>query len=303
MRLTKANTAVIFLILANIIWGGGPPIFKWAFENVHTFTLAFLRYFIPVVIMIIIFPTYLAVKKEDLFRIILAGIFGITFNIGFYFVAIHYTASINASIIACAGPAFLILLSMLFLKERPGRKMLLGNVVGLTGVLLIVLEPGSAVAVKSSLFGNFLLILSTLAAVINTIIVKEIVKKYHAITLTFWTFVIGSITFYPLFLRESMQYGLLTHLNFQGFFGIFYGAIFCSLTAWLLFLWALERVHASDVTIFEYIAPVVTILIAIPLVHEFPNIFFILGSILVVIGMYIAENHKSHPHARHMMKK
>jgi drug/metabolite transporter (DMT)-like permease len=303
MKFTKVHTAVIFLILANIIWGGGPPIFKWAFENVHTFTLAFLRYFIPVVIMIVVFPDKLKIEKEDLFTIILSGIFGITINIGFYFVAIHYTASINASIIACAGPAFLIILSMLFLKERPSRKMLLGNLVGLTGVLLIVLESSSTGNAKSSLFGNFLLIISTMGAVINTIIAKEIISKYHPLTLTFWTFLIGSITFYPLFFYESMQYGLLTNLNIQGITGILYGALFTSLTAWLLFLWALEYMNASDTTIFSYITPPVTLLVAIPLVHEIPNVFFILGSILVLVGMYIAENHKAHPHIHHLMKR
>ncbi len=303
MRFPKVTLAIMGLIVANIIWGGGPPIFKWAFENVHTFTLAFLRYFIPVVIMIVAFPTYLGIAKKDLLAIVTSSIFGITINIGFYFVAIHYTASINASIIACAGPAFLIILSMIFLRERPTRKMLLGNVLGLTGVLLIVLESGGGGSMKSSLFGNFLLVISTLGAVINTIIAKEIVKKYHPITVTFWTFLIGSITFYPLLLQESMQYGFLTNLNFQGISGILFGAFLCSFLAWFIFFWALKYISASDTTIFSYVAPVVTVLVAIPLVHETPNIFFIFGSLLVFAGMYVAENHKSHPHVHHLYKR
>lgn len=305
MKFTKVHTAIFFLIIANIIWGGGPPIFKWAFENVHTFTLAFLRYFIPVVIMIILFPDKLKIAKEDLFTIILSGIFGVTINIGFYFVAIHYTASINATIIACAGPAFLIILSMIFLKERPTRKMLLGNLLGLTGVLLIILETTGTGNAKSSLFGNFLLIISTLGAVINTVIAKEIVKKYHPITVTFWVFLIGAFTFYPLMLSESIKYGFLTNLNFQGLFGILYGALLTSFLAWFMFFWALKYLSASDTAIFDYIAPPVSILVAIPLVHEFPTIFFIIGSILVLGGMYIAENHKSHPHIHihHLLKR
>lgn len=303
MKLSKVQLSIIFLILANIIWGGGPPIFKWAFENVHTFTLAFLRYFIPVVIMMVFFPTQLAIEKKDLPKIIISSIFGITINIGFYFVALHYTASINAAIIACAGPAFLIILSMIFLRERPTRKMLLGNLLGLTGVLLIVLESDGGANATASLFGNILLVISTLGAVINTILAKEIIKKYHPITLTFWTFLIGAITFYPMLLQESIQYGFLANLNMQGLIGILYGALLTSLVAWFIFFWSLEYVSASETSIFNYVQPVISIIVAIPLVGEFPNLFFIAGSILVLGGMYIAENHKQYSHVHHLLKR
>lgn len=303
MKLSKVQLAAILLVIANIIWGAGPPIFKWSFANVHTFTLAFLRYFIPVVIIIMAFPQHLSVAKKDLAIIVASAFFGITVNIGFYFLALQYTASINAAIIACAGPAFLIILSMIFLKDRPSRKMLIGNLLGLTGILFIVLESGAGPHAKSSLFGNTLLIISTLASVTNTLIAKEVVKKYHPITLMFWTFVIGSLSFYPLVLKESIQYGFLANLNLQGLIGILFGSLLASLFAWFIYLWGLEYVHASDTAIFSYIQPLVSILVAAPLVHEIPNLFFIFGTVLVFIGMYIAENHKSRHHLHHLYKR
>ncbi|HEX7041932.1 MAG TPA: DMT family transporter [Patescibacteria group bacterium] len=303
MKFSKTHLAILLLISANIIWGGGPPIFKWAFENVHTFTLAFLRYFIPVVIMIVLFPNYLYMAKKDLLKVMAASFFGITVNIGLYFIAIHYTASINAAIIASAGPAFLILLSIFFLKEHPTRKMLVGNLIGLTGVLLIVLESTSKMNAGSSLFGNILLVISTIGSVINVIIAKEVIKKYHAITITFWTFLFGTISFYPFLLWESSKYGFLTNLNFQGIFGILYGALLTSFFAWFVFFWALKHMSASSTAVFDYIQPVVSVIVAIPLVHEIPNAFFLIGASLVIGGMYFAENHKSHPHLHHIMMR
>ncbi len=303
MKFSKVHLAVIFLILANIIWGGGPPIFKWALEDVPTFTLAFLRYFIPAVIIIVLFPHHLIIDKKDLPKLLLTSFLGIIINIGLYFLALHYTASINAAIIACAGPAFLIILSMLFLKERPTRKMLLGNLIGLTGVLLIILESGSGTNGKFSVLGNLLLVFSTIGAVANTILVKELIKKYHPITLIFWIFMLGSIMFYPFVAWESYQNGFLSHLNLQGILGIIYGAFFTSFFAWFVLFWALKYVSASDTAIFDYVQPPVSILIAMPLVHEVPTVFFLIGSLLVLGGMYVAENHKSHPHIHHLLRK
>src|SRR5690242_9815497 len=133
--------AILALIAANIIWGAAPPLMKWALEDVPTFTLAFLRFAIPAVLIALFFSRHLKISWKDLPTIFLAAFFGITVNIVFYFIGIHYTESINVTIIASASPVFLVLGSILFLQERPSRKMLLGNLVGLTGVFLIVAEP------------------------------------------------------------------------------------------------------------------------------------------------------------------
>lgn len=295
--------AAFALIIAYIIWGGGPPIFKWAFQDVPTFTLAFLRYAIPLVLMTLFFRKYIPIQRKDLLTVIVAGIFGISFNIGFYFVALHYTASINAAIIGCASPAFLILGAMIFLKERPSRKMLVGNLLGLTGVLLIVLGPSLALASQTSTLGNILLLVSTVSAVVNTLITKNLITKYHPITLMFWTFLVGTATFYPLALRDSMQYGFLYHLNTQGLVGILYGSMFASFAAWFLFFWAYKRVTASETTIYSYLQPVSSVMIAIPLVHEVPSVIFLIGSALVIVGLSIAENHKRYPHTHHLAHK
>lgn len=287
--------AFLALVIAQILWGAAPPIFKWSFANVHTFTLAFFRYAIPCLLICLFFPNRLAIHKKDIPLLFIASFFGITVNIFFYFIAIHYTASINASIIGCAAPAIIIIGSMLLLKERPTRRMLVGNIVGITGTLLIILEPFFHLSPQQSLLGNFFLLISTFGAALNTIFAKELIQKYHPITLTFWTFLIGSLTFYPLFAYETLTYGFLPGITFQGLSGILYGSLFASFTAWLLFFYAIEFVTASETTIFTYVSPIASIIVAIPLVHEFPSPFFLIGSVLIFIGIYFAE-HKIQKH-------
>ena len=297
--LFKAGLA---LFIANLLWGAGPPIFKWSFENVPVFTLAFFRYCIPVVLIALLFPKYLKVHLKDVWFLVVTGIFSITINIGLYFVGIAHTASINAPIIASAGPAFVILGGMIFLRERPTKQMLLGNIIGLTGVLLIVAEPLLMNSGHSSLTGNLLLLVSDISAAIGTILAKDIIQKYHPITMTFWMFFVGTITFLPFFGQDVLVHGLLPHLNMQGVIGILYGGLFASFTAWLLFFYGLSHELASNTSIFNYTQPIMAILIAAPLLHEFPHTFFFLGAILVFFGMFVAENHRKN-HSHQTMKK
>jgi len=51
----------------------------------------------------------------------------------------------------------------------------------------------------------------------------------------------------------------------------------------------MSRVKAQEVGLFNYLDPVVTVLIAVPLLGEHPDIYFFIGTILVFGGIYIAE--------------
>lgn len=294
------HLAILAMIFANILWGMGPPIFKWSLGNIHIFTLAFLRFAVPALLLGIIGGKKIFIKPRDIGKVTLVGIFDITFNIGLYFIAILSTASINVPIIASASPIFLVIGSFLFLKEKFVKKILLGNMIGLTGVLLIIVQPILQNTEHATVFGNLLIALSTISAACGTISAKRIAGKYSAITITFWSFTIGAITFLPFFLHETFVYGFLPHLNSAGLLGIGYGILFSSLIAYFLNYWSLRYLPASQTSVFAYIDPIAGICIAAPLVHEYPSSLFIIGAALVFFGIYIAEG-RLHYHPLHKL--
>jgi len=290
MRLSNSKKAVLALICANIIWGAAAPIYKWALLDVPVFTFAFIRFFIPTLLIFIFFRKYIQVSIKKLPLLVVIGLCDISFNIGLYLIALKHTASINAPIIASAGPVFLILLAILFLKEHPTRKMLLGNLIGLTGVLLIVVQPFFQTTKDASIFGNLLIIGSTISAVFGTILAKKARAKIPFLTVMFWSFTTGTLTFLPFFLHDIATVGFLPNLNFQGITGLLYATILSSSLCYVFYYWSIRHIHASETSIFAYIDPVAAILIAAPLLGEFPTPLFIIGSILVFFGIYVAEN-------------
>lgn len=288
--MSQAKKAVIFLIIANFIWSAGSPIFKWALEsNIHPFTLGFFRFLIPILIIGFFFRPKMNIKARDFPKIVFASVCAISINIGFFFFGIEKTLSINAPIIGSSGPIFLILGSMLFLRERPGRRVFIGNMLGLTGILLIILEPLIQSNTGGSVIGNFFLIISMLSAVTGAILSKELLKDYPPMTITFWAFFIGLLTFSPFFFNEVHRYGLLPQLSFPGITAIFIGGVFSSLIAYSCYYWGLKHISASETSIFAYIDPIAGVIIAAPLIHEYPNVFFLAGSILVFLGIFISE--------------
>jgi drug/metabolite transporter (DMT)-like permease len=296
MRLSIAKKAFFGLVITNILWGMGPPIFKWALQDMHIGTLAFLRFAIPTIILGTMFNRQISIHKQDLGMLLLVGLCDVTLNIAFYFLGISQTASINASIIVAASPVFLIFGSMLILKEKPTKKILLGNLIGLTGVLLIIVQPIFQKTQHASVLGNTLLLFSALAAVVGTIYAKKVIRKYSAISLTFWAFVVGTISFFPFFARDTLAYGFLPHLTYQVFVSLTFGIIGSSLLAYFLYYWSLKYLLASQTGVFFYLDPVASIIIAAPLLREYPTSTFILGTFLVFAGIYVAEKRIHYPH-------
>ncbi len=300
--MSKTKVAILALIVGNIIWGAASPLLKWSMEVVHPFTLAFARFLIPALIVVIISPKSLKIRMKDVPLFFAAGFFGSAINIGAFLLGIHETASINSPIISSAGPIFLLIASILFLKEHPTRKMLLGNLLGLTGVLLIVVEPLLRNGRAASFGGNLLLVVATVGSIIGTIFAKKLARRYHALTITFWTFGIGSFFFFPPFLQEVSRYGLFSQLQGQGLFGIVYGAVFSSFIGYTLFFWALKHLFASQTSVFTYVDPIIAIVIAAPLLGEYPNFFFIIGTFLVFFGIFVAEGRINY-HPVHLLFK
>src|SRR3989338_3943053 len=118
---------IVALIIANIIWGAASPIFKFSLENIPPFTLAFIRFFFASFLFLPFTLKYLKqLTRKNIFEIVVSSFFGITVNISAFFLGLAKTTSINAPIIASAGPVFIYLLSLIFLKEVMNRKVLLG---------------------------------------------------------------------------------------------------------------------------------------------------------------------------------
>ncbi len=295
---------ILALIIANIIWGAAAPIFKFSLTNIPPFTLGFLRFFIPVLLL---FPFLRGFKikslnSKDWLELIIGSFFGITVNIAFFFLALQKTQSINAPIIASSGPVFLYILSILFLKEKPKLKVFAGMMIAFFGVLFIVLSPilfdGKSFAL-GELQGNFFLVISMLGAVLHPLLYKNIVKKTNVMRITCLGFLIGSVSFLPMVVGELQTWNFMM-LDVRGIIGIIFGAFFSSLAAYSLYNYGLSKINAEEIGLFTYIDPVIAVLIAAPLLNEYPTLYFFIGALLVFGGIFFAEG-RVHWHPVHRL--
>jgi len=296
---------ILALIIANIIWGGAPPIFKFALQNIPLFTLAFIRFFFAGLIFLpLALKNFQKISVRQWFEVFLVGFFGVFVNITFFFLGLKKTESINVPIIASSGPVFIYFFSILFLKEKPKLKVFLGMLFALVGVFLIILSPilldGKKIYL-GEIEGNFFIVLATFGSVFSTIIGKDLLKKVNPYFVTAFSFLLSSILFLLFVPKELISWSFYK-LNLAGWVGIIYGIFFASALAYFLYYYGLSKVNAQEVGIFTYINPIVTVIIAFPLLNELPSIYYIIGSFFVFGGIYLAEG-RVHWHPINKLKQ
>jgi len=283
---------ILALIIANIIWGGASPIFKFALKNIPPFTLAFIRFFFAGLIFLpLAFKNFQKISLKRWIEIFLVGFFGVFINITFFFLGLKKTESINVPIIASSGPVFIYFFLILFFKEKPKLKVFLGMMIAFIGVFLIVLSPilldGKKIYL-GEIEGNFFIVLATLGSVFSTIIGRDLLKKINPFFVSAFSFLFSSFLFL-IFIPKELRSWSFSDLRINGWVGIIYGVFFSSAIAYFLYYYGLSKINAQEVGIFGYIDPIVAVVIAIPLLGEYPTIYYLIGAILVFGGIYLAE--------------
>lgn len=301
MNLSKRQLAILALIANNVIWGAAPPIFKWSLTDIPPFTLAFLRFYLAAVIIFPFIINRLSIKSEDYFKMFILALCGIVINISFFFLGLQRAASIDVSIIASASPIFLIIAGLAFLGEKPKNKVILGTLISLAGVLVIIIRPLLEQNPNHSITGNLFYVISTIGITLYMFLLKKYNFQYSSLTVVFWVFLFSAFMFFPFFYNETTKIHI-DIFNKRAAFGILYGAIGSSALAYSLLAYGEKFIKASELGIFMYLDPIVTALVAIPLLGETITFSYLLGAVLVFIGLFVAEG-RLHYHPFHLLRK
>ena len=146
----------------------------------------------------------------------------------------------------------------------------------------------------TAVVGNIFFIIATLAGVIHVVLSKKATKESHPLVFTFWTFLVGALTFIPMFAWEIKKFGFLPNLETSGIIGIIFGVIFCSVIGYFFLYWSIKYLHAQEVGIFTNLNPIIAVIVAFFLLQEIPTPTYLIGGSLVLLGIFLAEGRLPH---------
>ena len=293
----KINKSLIYLIIAAVIWGATVPIMKITLREIPIFSLIVLRMTVASILLLpFAYKHLMQVKKEDFSLLFLAAFFGTNLNLALFFYGLEHSQAINGSVILATTPIFTLIFAHIYLREKWSIKLVSGTILAFLGVLTIIGIPVFELDFKSTL-GNLALIASSLAWVGHEIFSKKALKHHHFTVVVFYTTAIGAIVFMPLALMELFtKPNWYSNISTQGLLGLLYGIIFASFLGYTSWQKGLATTTATLASFVFYLLPITGIIFSIILLHESFSPLLIIGTLLVLAGVVLAEFHrKTHP--------
>ena len=292
--MNKRLTAHLALFAANLIYGINYTVAKEVMPNyIEPLGFILVRVTGAVILFWLCYALfyYEKVKKGDLLKLAICGLFGIAINQMLFFEGLNLTTPINAAVIMVTNPILVLLFGIFLATERFNTKKGIGVALGALGAIVLITN-GSQVSMNNEHFwGNIMVFINASSYAVYLVLVKPLMQKYKPITVISWVFLFGILFVIPFGWSDfqaiqwaTMPYDILWRIAF-----VVIGTTFL---AYLFNIYGLKTLNPSTVSTYIYLQPVLASIVAIIASSDSLDITKIGSSILIFLGVYLV-GHKT----------
>jgi drug/metabolite transporter (DMT)-like permease len=298
----KFNKWLWLGILVEVIVAPNQAIMKQALNGVNFAYFSFLRY---ALVFIICVPALVRLfrsnsKKEGVGYSIVAGLL-LAVAVLCHTYALRIVDASYASILALSSPLFLIPFSVKLEGDRINSRLIAGLSISAAGAFMVIFMP---IAFKNKGDFNFdfvatlLLIIAVISGALYTVLSRKANEAGLKIDAIFSiTAVIGLIAYFAVF-AISVKGDIYPHLalTYQQIMAVIFSAIIVMYFArkWTLLVY--EKSGPVILSGLGYLGVFLSVLFSIISLNEKPPVGVIVGGVLIILGLYISDYHKSEHH-------
>ncbi|AWX57694.1 EamA family transporter [Brevibacillus brevis] len=253
----------------------------------HRFTVAFIAASIPIVFGWI----KLSIKPKDMLTIIpLAMLYPVLFFTLQAF-GLVYTTSSEAGIIQATVPIFTMIMAAFFLGESSTWLQKLSTLLSVGGVVYIFAMKGLGVnAGSGSSIGTILILLSAFSLAGYSVLARKMTKSFHYIDMTYMVALLGFLFFNGWsVIRHSAEGTLSTYFapfaSSAFIISIVFLGILSSLMTSFMTNFALSKMEASKLSVFNNLSTLVTIVAGVIFLQEQLAYYHLIGAVMIIIGV------------------
>ncbi|MCM3626529.1 DMT family transporter [Paenibacillus glycanilyticus] len=283
--------AWLFLVLANLFWAGNLIFGKSVTADFPPIWVSFLRWAIAAVVLIpmaqlVEKPNWLKVWRNNWGLLLFLALVGVVFYTLLTYTALQHTSSTNGSLINSLTPAVMIVLSLLFLKDKISVWQGAGLVLSFLGVLT-VLTKGHLLGVFSTHYneGDGILLIAVFLWAIYSIISKR-AQHLPPITFVAFTAFIGVICLIPLLFTQPLHIERISEL---GVTGVLYLGLFPSIGSFLFWNQGVKVLGPGKASITMNLMPIFTAILSVLTGQEL-LVTQVIGGVIVIAGMLLSAN-------------
>lgn len=280
------------LIATTIVWGGSFVAVKQALRYLSPLELLLMR-FVPAALAFAALicwkePTALAkLLRAEWRSLCLMGLFGVVV----YHLALNTGAQLipagTASLIMAVNPAFIFLLSVLFLRERMTRIRVLGLCIAFLGLFIVIHFANSGEVDFHYLRGVWITLIAPLSWAAYTVVSRPLAAQHPPLAVTGMGTILGAL---PILCtaRSSLFHGLAV-MPWDGWASIAFLSLLATVGGVTVWVTALQHLDASRVGGFIYLVPLWGVLLSQLLLGEPLTLPMVIGALVVISGVVLVN--------------
>jgi drug/metabolite transporter (DMT)-like permease len=265
-------------------------------EYVPPISLAFWRWATVFLILLPFFYREIYQNKKsfnkEFWKLFFLGAMGCGVCGAFPFIAGKSTTMINMGIIYTSSPIFIIIISVLFFKDKINISRIIGLLLCVTGVLGIITKGKIDLLLNFKFTeGDLWMVGAAIGWAIYSIYLLNWKSNFSLMARFTLIALFGVISLFPFYILEEI-FSFNTVFNSHFFFWVFFAAVSPGIIAFTLYTKVQKYVGASLAGFTLYIFSIYSAIYGIIIFNEELLNFHYFGAALVFVGVYLARKIK-----------
>lgn len=198
---------------------------------------------------------------------------------------LRWTSPGAAGIITSTTPACMSLLAWVLLKERPGRRIMVGIGLSVAGVAILNLAGAEKTGVQSWP-GNLLVAAAVVVESLFLLVRKSIREQLSPLAVSSLITVLATCFFLPLGLTQAVGFNFVA-LPWEAWVSVVYYAVAVTILAYLCWFAGVTRVQASVAGVFTAILPVSALILSALVLNQPVRPEHLMGCLLALTSIVL----------------
>lgn len=283
----------VILFLITMVWGINPIVIKLGLSYMHPIRYNIVRLIIAAItsfIFLIILRKYKKLDRKDIKKILLVSIGGFFVFQWFYTVGISKTTAGNTSIIMGTLPLVVMTINHVFGIKKAKKSQYFGVMISFFGMVLVIIGTGKIGMHFQNVTGCIYIFIACIGYAIYTVFSKPLSSKYSTYQIISYAIILSTLLMvllppYSKIGSIRINYVLAFSLLFSGILGVCIGNF--------IWVWCIGKTDSNRVAVYNNLTPVFSVIGGIIFLKESFTYVQFIGTIIILIGLYISTYRKS----------
>ena len=280
----------IITIASMLFWGMAFIWMKIVLQYYQPITVATLRIFLSSIFLLFYIKLFKKCQKIDKsdYKLFLISAF---FNPFIYFLlesyGIKYVSPTISAVIIATIPLFSPLVAYFSVKEKLSLLNIFGIIVSFFGILIMLVNKD--LSLRADPIGVLILFLAVASALIYTVLLVKLTRKYSSVNIITYQNIIGIFYFLPLFFYFDFNNFISVKPNFELISSLVFLSILCSSLAFIFYATSIKNLGISKTNVFTNFIPVFAAIFSYFILAEVFTFSKILGIVIVIVGVFVSQ--------------